>query len=206
MGQYYRALLIGKRRKALVATPHDFDNLSKLTEHSWVTNALVDGVMEQLKDNPQRVAWMGDYADEVAKESVGLGDGFIKDEATLLKCYKKAWGNRTTTVKPTNLGTVNEWAEHCFLVNNTKRVYIDMEEYIKRSGCQPGWDKSGDVWCVAPLPLLTCIGNGRGGGDYFSEVGKQWVGTWAFDEIFVTMQRPGEEYVENHEITFMEVK
>jgi hypothetical protein len=37
---------------------------------------------------------------------------------------------------------------------------------------------------VHPLPLLTCSGNGRGGGDYCLD--DERVGIWAFDRIGIT--------------------
>ena len=50
-----------------------------------------------------------------------------------------------------------------------------------------------DTWTVHPLPLLTCDGNGRGGGDWHEEnpdgtekENAKLVGTWAYDHISVT--------------------
>ena len=54
-----------------------------------------------------------------------------------------------------------------------------------------------DGWIIHPLPLLTCIGNGGSGGDYFSDIGQDDVGTWAFDEIYVTRNKPT-DMTENH--------
>ena len=48
-----------------------------------------------------------------------------------------------------------------------------------------------------PLPLLTCEGNGNGGGDYHSEYGKEYVGTWARDLIgCVSTKKDLEGYTE----------
>jgi hypothetical protein len=41
----------------------------------------------------------------------------------------------------------------------------------------------GDGWRIHPLPLLTCEGNGRGGGDYRGE--SDLVGRWSRDLISV---------------------
>ena len=46
----------------------------------------------------------------------------------------------------------------------------------------------GFEWCVHPLPLLTCIGNDLGGGDYrypTKDSTTDLVGTWAFDKISI---------------------
>lgn len=57
-----------------------------------------------------------------------------------------------------------------------------MEKYVAENK-----DKEG--WCINPLPLLTSIGNGQGGGDYRGD--SPDVGSWAFDKIYVTALRPG---------------
>lgn len=65
-----------------------------------------------------------------------------------------------------------------FLCNHTKHLYIDLNKYK---------EKSIDIygWVINPIPLLTAVGNGNGGGDYWSEVHKEDVGSWAFDIISV---------------------
>ena len=41
---------------------------------------------------------------------------------------------------------------------------------------------------IHPLPLLTCAGNGRGGGDFRSEDSR--VGTWFKDRIYTSNKLP----------------
>ena len=43
-------------------------------------------------------------------------------------------------------------------------------------------------WIVHPLSILTCSGNGRGGGDY--DDGNSYVGIWAGDEIGIEETAP----------------
>ena len=53
-------------------------------------------------------------------------------------------------------------------------------------------------WCIHPLPLLTCIGNGLGGGDYTNPTlasTDHLLGTWAWDEITIT-DEPINDYEE----------
>jgi len=64
-----------------------------------------------------------------------------------------------------------------------------MEQYVKRNVHKPSYDDH--EWCAHPLPLLTALGNGMGGGDYRGKEGKDNIGSWAFDEIYVTYLRPG---------------
>ena len=46
-----------------------------------------------------------------------------------------------------------------------------------------------DDWHFHPIPLLTAVGNGRGGGD-FSGIGEENVGCWAGDLLEVRTVRP----------------
>lgn len=52
-----------------------------------------------------------------------------------------------------------------------------------------------------PLPLLTAIGNGQGGGDYYG-INQSVVGKWFWDELSISTSAP-EEY-EGFKIIFYE--
>ena len=57
--------------------------------------------------------------------------------------------------------------------------------------------KYGD-WCIHPLPLLTCIGNGLGGGDYTDTTDdstEDYVGYWAWNKISIADTAP-DDYTE----------
>lgn len=188
MGQYYMPLLIGKDKKILRFNSHHYDNGLKLMEHSWIGNRFVNAVLGHIVDNPMRVAWVGDYSESV--DQTEFGNGFIKSNRSFMYYYRKAWGEKTSAplvdgAEPFPLQTDNAGY---FLVNHTKGCYIDLQNYVEQNGIFYGDDK--EPWCVNPLPLLTCIGNGQGGGDYFEELGAGDVGTWAFDEISITEMRP----------------
>ena len=47
-----------------------------------------------------------------------------------------------------------------------------------------------DGWAIHPLPLLTCEGNGRGGGDFYGRRGMKLVGSWARHRISVSNKVP----------------
>lgn len=64
MGQYYRPLIIREDGELEILRSSDFDNLQKLMEHSWVQNNFVNAVYVLLWNNPCRVAWLGDYAQD----------------------------------------------------------------------------------------------------------------------------------------------
>ena len=185
MGQYYRPLMIfrdGTKRSALA---HNFNNGLKLMEHSWVGNNFVNAVLNEMVDKPVRLAWLGDYSDMAVKEGCDIGSGYITSRTEFLKMFRYLWGEHSSPADlPSDSPTFKLDCQHadCYIVNLTKRCYIDMEQYIKCNG--------GKEWCIHPLPLLTALGNGLGGGDYSGEVGKGDVGSWAFDEVYVTHLKP----------------
>ena len=64
----------------------------------------------------------------------------------------------------------------------------DTKEYVDKNNVP---DKDG--WKIHPLPLLTCEGNGRGGGDFRGE--SELVGLWSRNLISVSEKLP-EGYTE----------
>jgi hypothetical protein len=64
-----------------------------------------------------------------------------------------------------------------FVVNHSKKQFVDKTEVPSRGGYR-----------IHPLPLLTCEGNGRGGGDYRDD--SLLVGSWARDVISVEVDAP----------------
>ena len=69
-----------------------------------------------------------------------------------------------------------------FIINHTKKEYVDTRhlEYEETYG---------EEWFIHPLPLLTCEGCGRGGGDYHQSAehpSYKYIGAWARDIISVS--------------------
>ena len=70
-------------------------------------------------------------------------------------------------------------------MNHDKKCYIDLVEYEKNNlPCTED-----DEWHFHPIPLLTAVGNGRGGGD-FSGIGEEDIGCWVSDLLEVQCARP----------------
>lgn len=192
MGQYYRPLMIHKDGEERSACSHSFDNGLKLMEHSWIGNNFVNAVLHEIEDNPTRVAWLGDYSNDAVEDDLDFGNGFITCTEDFFDIYKRVWQGKELQDIPESTPQFELDLEHtdCYLVNKTKRCYIDMTEYVKQNSVFGRFCTS-DTWCINPLPLLTCVGNGMGGGDYRGETGMADVGSWAFDEIYITYLRPG---------------
>ena len=151
---------------------YNFSGL-KLMEHSWLENDFVNGVLEAIWGNPSKVAWVGDYACEEFEER------YTKD------VYQATWGDRCGNECP--FDEVPTIHRDGYILNLDKGVYIDLQEYAIVAGFKPKW--SDHTWTIHPLPILTCIGNGRGGGDYHGTC-MDMVGSWAMDTITFTEEWP----------------
>lgn len=141
----------------------------KLMEHAWSKNDFVNGVVESIWDSPKNVAWVGDYADE-------MGD--FKNGYTQYT-YKSVWGNDENESPFDEMPKVHMKG---YLVNITKGEYIDLAKHYEQSCTDDGCH-------IHPLPLLTAIGNDRGGGDYHG-TNMDKVGSWAMDLIMFTEFEP----------------
>lgn len=198
MGQYYKPVLIAQDGSMATLYSWDYDNGMKLMEHSWIGNDLVNAVQSLIINCPKQVAWMGDYADskdgspyEKQVESHMTWDEFME-------IYRKAVDSDECRVEPPVM-CFGLRSAGWFLVNHTKRVYIDLTQYVRNNAYFEEWrDVDGfhrQTTCVHPLPLLTACGNNRGGGDYHANhPGIESVGTWAFDLIELTQCAPDKDY------------
>lgn len=158
MGQYYKAVMLKKNKKTILGyvDSWDYDSGSKLMEHSWLLNPFVISFETLILNNPKNVVWAGDYADEC----LGCKTNIYQ------RCEYKL---KLQPEKIEHSNIIN----HRFIVNHSKKLFVDKLKLVDVNG-----------WCVHPLPLLTCEGNGRGGGDYRGEE-NTLVGTWARDLISI---------------------
>ena len=168
MGQYYKPAILAKNKKTVLKWiySHSLGSGLKLMEHSWMQNAFVKAFETLIHKNPQHVVWGGDYA-----ENCNARKSNIYDRCTDSKEVKP---ETTLTDKETR-----------FIVNHTKRQYVDKTIVPKDS----------DDWQIHPLPLLTCEGNGGGGGDFYIVPSREQgntslIGTWARDLISVESEQP----------------
>ena len=217
MGQYYKPTLIGARGKIRWLYSHEYNNGLKLMEHSYIGNNFVNAVLSQILDHPMKLAWIGDYSPDVYKREWG-GEPYQKMEHDkFVQLFSKIWGGENsddeTKIHPLplsgfeNIKDFDGW----YLVNHTQKIYISMTAYMKRNkwresytnrktGATERWDM-----CVNPLPLLTACGNGRGGGDYYSgHPDYDKVGSWAFDRIEFTSNKPDDYQEVNYHFTEQE--
>ena len=194
MGQYYRVLekennkrLIVYNRNIIVDGKEEY-MVAKLTEHSWWYNPFVNAVCEKIYNDARksRIIWMGDYAKQFASNLEGTHNGLTP--LKIRRYHKRCWATDSTTF---SIPSTEFTLEGKYLINHTKKEYINCSTYFENSVMT-------DNWCMHPLPLLTCIGNGYGGGDYKSPTlgsSIELVGMWAWDEISID-DDPISEYTE----------
>lgn len=186
MGQYYTAVLKSRNGRL---KGYELGGSYKLMEHSWFGNYLVNAVCNDLMDKVYRIGWVGDYADQedfnYDKKMVDFMNGNIKNLN-----IKNVNGERYE-FDPTDK----------VLLNHTKKQKIHLGEYYQNSK----YEDWGQDWCIHPLPLLTAIGNGKGGGDYFGEY-QDKVGQWANDKLSIVLEQEDNFDYEVLEVYFEEAR
>ena len=186
MGQYYRIFMCkedGSEPRVHSSYDHD-NNGAKLMEHSYYGNRFVEAALAQLVDtykhhDPLRVWWVGDYAEE----------DDIPEDKKQYHPIAGAWKPAPETIKVHN--EEFDFGAQLYLVNLTTHEYIDLKA-VREQNKVPGWSGS-----IHPLPLLTAVGNGRGGGDYHGSaaINKNMVGAWAGDLLQITETIPQDEFL-----------
>lgn len=158
MGQYYNAVIEVNGKKDVYY--HKVDGsymVAKLMEHSYWGNPFVLAVASKLWNNKGRLAWVGDYAD--------------KDDSK----WNEAFADAHTDDAREDLTYNGFRLEGKYFLNHSLKLVIDLDKYKKLLN---------DVAMVAnPISLLTAVGNGKGGGDFFSGDGYEMIGTWAWDVV-----------------------
>lgn len=191
MGQFYKAIVIDGNETKL----YEPEGGAKLTEHSWLGNEFVNWVYSNIEKSPKRVAWIGDYSNMDWNDDEPYANAISPEE--FLHYYNIAWSEDDAFPVESAVGLdqdylynyVNIDTKERYLVNHSRRLYLDMETYIDKCKVL----ESGDWWCLSPLPLLAACGNGRGGGDFAEEYeGFENVGIWAFDLLQYSDHHPAE--------------
>ena len=167
MGQYYTPIIKRENNVGAGFNSFDYNNGYKIMEHAYVGNNFTETVVKQLLNKPGQLAWVGDYAKPCDVKNI-QAESFIEKE--------KKFANGLKYSKPKQAGIMENSLQLIFF-NHNKKEYVNMFEYCNKQ--TP--DECGCI--IHPLPLLTAIGNGKGGGDYFSDVCKDMVGYWACDLI-----------------------
>ena len=94
---------------------------------------------------------------------------------------------RDNTIKPT---FEQKERKYRYIVNMDTKEFVDMKKVpLSDVWINPKTQKEYPYY-VHPLPLLTCEGNGQGGGDYFGEDKNNLIGSWARNRVTVSTRKP----------------
>jgi len=200
MGQYYKPIFLSEKNKPIASFEcYDFGSGAKLMEHSWMKNSFVRFVEKSLMIQPQKLVWAGDYADnedpktltkEEIKPHVEKGSEYYNEEKLLsegLNLYTLAYevGKiRTSEEIPKDKSKYDYTFKNIAPLTAKYLINYDKKEFVNKSKTP----KDSDGWQIHPLPLLTCEGNGRGGGDFRGNE-KDLVGRWSRDKIGVVNKK-----------------
>lgn len=201
MGQYYTPVEILYLNDGMYFIIYSFScqvkglghNGVKLMEHSWWDNEFLTNfcarLYERSRENNKEthILWLGDCAELDGLSSLeGLSACFAR--VTRRSWLKQALQDPNR--KEIDIGNTNPDFSliNKFLVNTTKQEFINCTTYYN---C----NHDVDDWCIHPLPLLTAVGNGEGGGDYFG-VNNELVGRWAGDALYIDDEEPVEPFKE----------
>lgn len=205
MGQYYTPVLTQGNKTTLFGLESNGEwNGLKITEHSWWSNSAVLGICQRIYNKKGRIAWVGDYTDDIMARVVS-NDG---TEAPMLpwELYckelhqKDSEGNYVRDENgrligldelPENVKARDNVTYNCkfildgkVVINLTRKEYVVLDEYFERS-------VTSDGWCLSPIPLLTSTGGDQGGGDYHDcFIDQDKVGRWAYDELIIKDKLP----------------
>ena len=208
MGQYYYPVLMTGTGGRLIGSfyAHSFDdNGLKLTEHSYIGNQFVESVIAKamFSGYPTTIVWIGDYAcleDDVLpltahafsnpKDNVA---GIRRDYPRIFLRAQRAMDNEVRRI-PSDDPEIVEFlpkAKKIVMYDLLRREKINLREYEEhaiaervKNGTKQNWFDDPREFILHPLPILTCSGNGKGGGDY-SGTDMEMVGAWAMHPILI---------------------
>lgn len=178
MGQYFE--VYNKTRNERIE--HNFNLIGgmKLCEHSYLPNPLSVFLRDLLANE-----WKGD-------EIYHLGDYASPDDGT--QTAFKLWDSSNKILDKADIIKVEDYEDpskvvsNPYVINETKKQYLDI-----RDAAITSWYKTEDgaiLMFYDPLLLLTACGNGLGGGDYFSDVNRRLIGSWAGDKLSASDKEP----------------
>ena len=168
MGQYYKPCILGEKpneneNDVVIAwmLSHEYSlNGLKLMEHSWIGNDFTETFESLLAPN-----------EKYHKSRIVWAGDYAEPEPNLYDlCADK------NKINPVSKHT----KKYPYIINHTKQVYVDKRKGVKDS----------DGWQIHPLPLLTCVGNSQGGGDFFGVDNNNIIGSWSGDVISIDSKKP----------------
>ena len=119
-----------------------------------------------------RIVWAGDYADFEPNTEHNLYSIFHNNKGETKDVERKGKKLR-------------------YLVNITTKEFVDLNKVpVTTVWVNPKNKKDKFKFRIHPLSLLTCEGNGQGGGDFFGNDPNRLVGKWARNIVVIQRTRP----------------
>ena len=161
MGQYYRPTIVGKDKKTVL---------------KWMSSHEYDNGLKLMEHSYLLNKFVGAFESQLVdniQRVVWAGD-YADKERRPSKTNVHHRCEDVTKIHPR--ATI---VKERYIINHTKKLFVDKTKVPDNDG-----------WAIHPLPLLTCEGNGRGGGDYHGRRGMKLVGSWARHRISVSNKVP----------------
>ena len=175
MGQYY---LVVNTDKEQYLCAHDYNEGLKLMEHSYINDDMMNIVEKLLSKqgnwHKDCIVWAGDYADK-NQLTVKYRDPVTGRHDKINLHTRAEYEYERLDDLPTEIHVFQ------YLLNHTKKQYVDLNRIISIN-------ENDTDWVIHPLPLLTCEGNGRGGGDFYGK--NEYIGVWRNDSISMENEIP----------------
>lgn len=169
MGQYYKVIILADNINIIRiwTTPNAYNSGDKLMEHSYLNNDFMNAMEYLISPNGMfymsRIIWAGDYAD-MDNSNENRDDDF--------NLYHMADLQNEKYITPYLNENISNMDIYRYVVNHTKKLYVDKEKCKKNNE-------------IHPLSLLVTDNcNGMGGGDYRG-INEHLCGTWTRDIISV---------------------
>lgn len=184
MGQTYRIVNLTKREEL------KNEHYCKLMEFSWVGNDITQTFARLMEDEwaGDSVVVVGDYAWDDAdgryilttlgkRENIRRKRDSYSNELVYdffnndLFPFKEIPAKKEST----------DYYDKLYFLNLDKKLYVDRTKLpITDFYLSPEYGET--LYVVEPMTLLLSVGNGLGGGDYWTKNGsEQYVGDWALD-------------------------
>jgi len=173
MGQYFKIANLDRFERI------ESDSFRKLMEFCYIGNSAPDEAMRLLLPGNQwhntRVTFVGDYCDDDDREAELRKSALENLPEQYRSILKKGDDDRSLY----GIFSIFPERQHYggksprYLFNHNQKQYVDLKDCPEYNG----------GYKIHPLGLLTALGNGNGGGDYYSDNGAEYVGSWCGDTL-----------------------
>ena len=185
--QFFRPVIQSNRKtnvydRTYILRKREYRSPDRLIEHALIGDKFVNSICEKIYNShvPTRITWLGNKSYKLMELPVCNLNGI---HPLKIRYYCSKYWNKdtyTTSAVASDFSIIDK-----IIVNHSKKIYIDGAKYYKNSVV--------NGVCLNPIPLLTCIGNGLGVGDYnypTEDSDFHLIGSWAWDDLSIYHEPP----------------